>query len=70
MTSMHSMQRTETCTHRGPLVVNAVEGGGKRAHCLMCSQIGPERDYTRQAIEALRGSPRGVERNRSSGGWK
>lgn len=70
MTSTHSTQGTETCTHRGPLVVNAVEGGGKRAHCLICSQIGPERGHTQQAIQALRGSPRGVEKSKLSGGWK
>lgn len=63
-------QRNETCSHRGPLVVNAVEGGGKRAHCLMCSEVGPEREQTQQAIESLRSEPGYVKKNKLSGGWK
>lgn len=66
---MTSAQKTETCVHRGPLVVNAVEGGGKRAHCLVCSQVGPESESTQQAIQALRSSATD-EKKKLSGGWK
>lgn len=61
-------QSTETCTHRGPLVVNAVEGGGKRAHCLVCSRVGPEREQALQAIEALRDTAKEREPEKPSGG--
>jgi hypothetical protein len=40
------------------VVVNAVEGGGHRAHCLRCGAIGPVRETTdaaRQAISSCEG---------------
>jgi hypothetical protein len=38
------------CKHASPVVVNAVEGGGHRAHCLACGMVGP----VRETIEAAR----------------
>jgi hypothetical protein len=37
------------CKHSSP-VVNAVEGGDHRAHCLACGMVGP----VRETIEAAR----------------
>ena len=48
------------CKHVSPVVVNAVEGGGRRAHCLRCGAIGPVRETTeaaRQAISPREGMP-------------
>ena len=46
------------CKHVSPVMVNAVEGGGHRAHCLRCGAIGPVRETTdaaRQAISSREG---------------
>lgn len=46
------------CKHVSPVMVNAVEGGGRRAHCLRCGAIGPVRETTdaaRQAISSREG---------------
>jgi hypothetical protein len=35
------MHANMVCKHRSPVVVNPVEGGGWRGHCLRCGQLGP-----------------------------
>jgi hypothetical protein len=42
-----------TCKHVSPVVVNAVEGGGHRAHCLACGMVGPVRETTVAAWRAI-----------------
>ncbi len=42
-----------TCKHASPVVVNAVEGGGHRAHCLACGMVGPVRETTEAARRAI-----------------
>ncbi len=41
------------CEHASPIVVNAVEGGGHRAHCLACGMVGPVRETTEAARRAI-----------------
>jgi hypothetical protein len=41
------------CKHISPVVVNAVEGGGHRAHCLVCGMVGPVRETTEAARWAI-----------------
>ena len=41
------------CKHASPVVVNAVEGGGHRAHCLACGMVGPVRETTEAAWQAI-----------------
>lgn len=42
------------CTHVSPVVVNPVEGGGYRAHCLACGLIGPVEVSSSGAFEKIR----------------
>lgn len=44
--------RPEDCTHAGPIVVDEVEGGYV-ALCLLCRTVGPVREFSREAKEAL-----------------
>ncbi len=41
------------CKHVSPVVVNAVEGGGHRAHCLACGMVGPVRETIEAALRAI-----------------
>ena len=41
------------CKHASPVVVNAVEGDGHRAHCLACGVVGPVRETTEAAWRAI-----------------
>ncbi len=41
------------CRHRYPIVVIALEGGGKRAQCLGCKGFGPEGEDAKQARQSL-----------------
>lgn len=48
------MLRVGMCNHLSPVVVNSVEGGGRRAHCLACGIIGPVCSNSSEALEAVR----------------
>jgi hypothetical protein len=48
------------CRHNYPIVVESVEGG-KRARCLGCEQVGPERPDVREAKRALKDEGRDRE---------
>jgi len=41
------------CKHVSPVVVNTVEGGGHRAHCLSCGALGPVRESPEVARQDL-----------------
>lgn len=46
--------RETACTHVSPVMVNAVEGGGWRAHCLGCGLVGPVGADSTEALHSLR----------------
>lgn len=48
------MHLNAVCTHTSPVVVNPVEGGGWRGHCLRCGQLGPVGSDSAEALERLR----------------
>jgi hypothetical protein len=41
------------CNHNYPIVVVGTEGGGKRARCLGCKELGPEGEDAEQARQSL-----------------
>ncbi len=45
--------RPASCDHRPPMVVVIPTGSGYKVRCLTCGQIGPERESTDLALEAL-----------------
>jgi hypothetical protein len=48
-------QRPRGCLHEGPLVVDSLEGDApRRARCLVCGAVGPERATSVEAAHALR----------------
>ena len=53
-------RRTQTsvrywkCGHFSPVLVEEVEGGKKRAKCLMCGERGEVREGSEEALRALR----------------
>jgi hypothetical protein len=48
-------QRPHRCLHKGPLVVDSLEEDGpRRARCLVCGTVGPERATSIEAAHALR----------------
>ena len=53
-------QRTRTsvsfwkCGHFSPVLVEEVEGGKKRAQCLLCGERGEVREGAEEALRALR----------------
>jgi hypothetical protein len=42
------------CGHVSPVLVEEVEGGKKRARCLLCGERGEAREGTEEALRALR----------------
>jgi hypothetical protein len=47
-----------SCKHDYPIVVSAIESGGKRAQCLGCKKLGPEGVDAEQARQRLIGLPK------------
>lgn len=50
------MYTSMVCKHRSPIVVNPVEGGGRRGHCLCCGQLGPVGSDRVEALDRLQSS--------------
>lgn len=50
------MSRDEVCKHLSPVVVNAVEGGGWRAHCLRCGLLGTVEAHSVGALNSIQRS--------------
>lgn len=50
------MFRDEVCRHVSPVVVNAVEGGGWRAHCLRCGMLGSVEANSVSALDSIQRS--------------
>jgi hypothetical protein len=42
------------CAHVSPVLVEEVEGGKKRAKCLLCGECGEVREGAEEALRALR----------------
>lgn len=47
------MSQDTMCSHEFPVVVNPVEGGGWRAHCLSCGLLGPVGTDSVEALDSI-----------------
>ncbi len=57
------MSRDEVCKHLSPVVVNTVEGGGWRAHCLRCGLLGTVEAHSVGALNSIqRSEPKALAR--------
>lgn len=50
------MRRETLCNHVSPVVVNPVEGGGWRGHCLCCGKLGPVGANSVEALDLIQRS--------------
>jgi hypothetical protein len=61
------LSRAKSCNQDYPILVVAIESGGKRAQCLGCKELGPEGEDAEQARQRLVELPKPRARWEGSG---